>query len=492
MKTQSTLKKKAVRGVLWSFGDKLANQGSQFIIQVLLARLLLPEHFGLIGLVLVFNAISSSIVDSGFSQALIRERKVTQKDYSTIFFFNMAVSIFIYLILFMIAPLMSEFFEEPKLSLILRVLAIGIVINSFGIIPRVMFAREVDYKTLAKVNFATSIVSGMVAIYLALKGFGVWSLIARVLIMNVLQSFFSLLATRWVPTLIFSLSSFGRLFSFGWKLLISVLINTIYQNIYTLIIGKQFSTVQLGYYSNAYRFSNMVSQTLTSTIQRVAYPILSSIQDEEERLKQTYRKTIKITAFVLFPLMIGLAAVGEPLIALVFGEQWMPMVIYFQLLCLAGMLYPIQSINLNVLQVKGRSDLFLILEIIKIAVASVLIILAIWLETGILGLVGLAILNSYIALFINTYFSASEISYPIMEQIKDLTPIYIVSMIMGAVVFIIGKLLPYGSLLELIIQVFSGFVFYILGCTFKKVTELKTVYELLVPIVKKIKLLKAG
>lgn len=486
MSKQDSLQQKAIGGMFWSFGDKLANQGSQFVIQIILARLLVPENFGLVGLILVFNAISAVIVDSGFSNALIREKLVTQKDYSTVFYVNLAISVAIYVTLFLLAPMVSEFFNEPDLAFLIKVLALGIIINAFGIIPRVLFAREIDFKTMAKVNFTTSIVSGVSAVIFALSGFGVWSLIVRVLVMNIMQSVLSLWMTKWVPSLTFSMASFKRLFAFGWKLLASELINTFYQNIYTLIIGKQFSTIQLGYYTNAYRFSNMASETLTTTIRRVAYPILSSIQEEEERLKQAFKKIIKTTAFLIFPIMVGLAAIGEPLVALLLGKQWMPMVVYFQLLCMAGMLFPVHAINLNVLQVKGRSDLFLILEIIKITVASFFILLAILFNTGIIGLVMVVVVNSYIALFINTYFSGKEISYSMKEQMKDLAPIYISSLLMGALVYGVGQLLPENNLVKLSVQIISGLVIYIFACKLLRIRELIVVYELLMPLIRKI------
>ncbi|SDI33555.1 Membrane protein involved in the export of O-antigen and teichoic acid [Planococcus glaciei] len=490
MEKRNSLKGKAVGGVFWSFVDKLANQGSQFLIQIILARLLLPEHFGLIGLILVFNAISAAIVDSGFSNALIREKQVTQKDYSTVFYFNLMISIIIYALLYASAPVLSNFFNEPDFVFLLRVLALGIVINSFGMVPRVMFAREINFKTMTKVNLTTSVISGISAVLMALNGFGVWSLIARVLIMNVLQSVLSLWVTKWLPSITFSLASFRRLFGFGWKLLVAELINAFYQNVYTLIIGKQFSADQLGFYTNAYRFSNMASQTLTATIRRVAYPILSSIQEEEDRLKQAYRKIIKTTAFLIFPIMIGLAAVGEPLIEILLGNQWMPMLSYFQLLCLAGMLFPIQAINLNVLQVKGRSDLFLLLEIAKIVVAAFFIVLAIWLDTGIIGLVIVTVLMSYIALFINTYFSGREISYPVREQIKDLFPIYISSLVMGGVVLTVGEIVQSGNVIQLVSQSTAGVLFYIFICKCLKINELNDIYQLLIPIVRKIRFSK--
>lgn len=490
MEKPSSLKKKTIGGMLWSLGDLIGNQGIQFIIQIILARMLLPEHFGLIGMILVFVAISHTLIDSGFSQALIREQNVTQVDYSTVFYFNLAASIFIYLSLFAIAPAVSVFFGEPELINIIRILTLGIVINAFGIIPRAMYTKEVNFKTQAKVNMSASVVSGLVAVAFAFSGFGVWSLVVRTLALSLIQSVLLSLSKKWLPSPAFSGTSFKRLFGFGWKLLISSLINTIYMNIYFLIIGKYYSAGQLGYYTNASKFSDAASQTMTAAIQRVTYPVLSSIQDENARLKQGYKKVMKLTAFVIFPVMVGLGAVGEPLIYLIFGKQWMPMTIYFQFLCIAGMLYPIHALNLNILQVKGRSDLFLYLEIIKIIISAFFIFIVFWLNLGIIGLVGVIVLDNYLGLLINTYFSAKEIAYSMKEQLNDLFPIYLISMVMGVTVYLVGELLPDFMLLKLIIQISTGVAFYLVSSKMLKITELSMVLELMLPIIKKIKLAK--
>src|SRR5690606_7566313 len=275
MEKQNSLKKKTISGLLWSFGDLVGNQGGQFIIQVVLARMLLPEDFGLIGMILIFIAISNSITDSGFTQALIREQKVTQTDYSTVFYFNIAVSFFIYTLLYLTAPAISSFYSQPDLTMLIRVLSLGVIINSFAIIPRAMFTKEVNFKVQAKVNLTASILSGVFAVGAAFAGLGVWSLVIRQLTMNAVQSLFLSLSRKWMPSFVFSWKSFKRLFGFGWKLLISGLIDTIYTNIFFLIIGKQYSARSLGYYTNASKFSDVAAQTLTATLQRVTYPVLS-------------------------------------------------------------------------------------------------------------------------------------------------------------------------------------------------------------------------
>lgn len=487
MEKEKSLKKKTISGLLWSFGDMMGNQGVQFIIQIILARLLTPTDFGLIGMILVFVALSNSLVDSGFTQALIRDQKANQTDYSTVFYFNLAVSVFIYGVLFLSAPLISDFFNQDRLTSIIRVLSLGVIINAFSIIPRAMFTKEVNFKVQAKVNMTASLLSGAIAVTMAVAGFGVWSLVVRMLGLNLIQALLLAFSRRWLPSLIFSVISFKRLFGFGWKLLVSGLIDTTYNNIYYLIIGKQYAPSSLGHYTNAAKFSDVATQTLTATIQRVTYPVLSGIQEQHDRLKQSFQKIIKLSGFLIFPIMIGVAAVAEPLILLVFGQKWETMIPYFQLLCIAGMLYPIHALNLNVLQVKGRSDLFLYLEIIKTIVPTVLIFIVIWMDWGILALVATVVLDSYISLFINIYFSGREISYSVKEQIRDLLPIYLISLAMGAAVYIIGGIVPFSNLPTLILQISFGVVLYILICKLFKIQEFNTVFDLLVPIIKKIK-----
>ena len=492
MKQEKSLKKKTISGLLWSFGDMMGNQGIQFIIQIILARLLMPEDFGIIGMILVFVALSNSLVDSGFTQALIRDQKADQTDYSTVFYFNLAMSIVIYGILFLSAPLISDFFAVAQLTPIIRVLALGVIINAFSIIPRAMFTKEVNFKVQAKINMAASIFSGIIAVAMALTGFSVWSLVARMLALNLIQALLLVFYRRWLPSLVFSTASFKRLFGFGWKLLVSGLIDTAYNNIYYLIIGKQYTPASLGHYTNAAKFSDVATQTLTATIQRVTYPVLSGIQDQHERLKGSFRKIIKLSGFLIFPVMVGVAAVAEPLILLIFGEKWETMIPYFQLLCIAGMLYPIHALNLNILQVKGRSDLFLYLEIIKTIVPTVLIFIVIWMDWSITVLVATVVLDSYISLFINIYFSGREISYGIKEQIQDLLPIYAISLVMGVAVYGIGGLLPFSNLPTLILQIGLGVVLYILICKLFKIKEFDIVFDLLVPVIKKIKPAKTG
>lgn len=486
MRTNSNLKGKTISGLIWSFVELVAKDGTQFLIQVVLARLLLPEHFGLIGMILVFIAISNSIIDSGFSQALIREKNASQTDYSTIFYFNILISFIIYIILYVLAPTISRFFSEPELVLILRVLSISIIINSFALIPRTMLVKDINFKLQMKINISASISSGVISVCLALSGLGVWSLVFRTLSMNIIQTILLLITKRWKPSLVFSRNSFRRLFGFGWKLLVSGLIDTVFKNIYSLIIGKQYTSSQLGYYTNASKLSDTVVQTITLAIQKVTYPVLSNIQDNEEKLRYSYRKLIKLTAFMLFPVIIGLASIGDFVVNIIFGDKWLPMVGYFQLLCFAAMFYPIHVINLNILKVKGKSDTFLFITIQKKIILFVLILFAVWSKVGILGLIGVAIIDSFISLFINAYYSGKEIEYSARRQLLDLLPIFLMAMGMGTIVYFSSSFLPESTIIKIIVQPIIGVFVYIIGCKIFKIKELDLIYNLLVPFFKKI------
>lgn len=483
MMRNKSLKDKTISGFFWSISDLIANQGAKFVIQVILARLLVPEDFGIIGMITIFIAISQSIVDSGFKNALIREKDNSQDDLSTVFYFNFISAILLYFTLFTVAPLISRFYNEPQVTQILRVLGTAIIINSFGLIQRTILIKKIDFHTQTKISVISSIFSGIIAITFAYNGAGVWSLVIQTLIMQLVQSILLTFSNRWKPSFAFSIESFRRLFGFGWKILVSGLINTLYQNIYYVIIGKYFTTTTLGYYTNAQKLRDLASQSITTSVQKVSYPALSSIQDDDNRLKMGYKKIIKNSIFLTFPTMIGLAAVAEPFILVVFGEKWINSIQYFQILCFGGALFPLHAINLNVLQVKGRSDLFLRLEVIKKVVGVFSIIIILSLRLGVIGLVWAAALNSIIAYFINSYYSADIINYPIKEQIKDIIPITGVSVVMGVIVYLVGINLEANNLMKLLIQVIIGVISYISISKMVGVKELKTVYDLIRSII---------
>lgn len=423
---EESIKDKTVKGVGWSFVDNIASSGITFFVGLILARLLTPAEYGIMAMITIFIAVSNSIIDSGFSNALVRKINIQRIDYNTVFFFNLVVSFMMYLLLYIAAPAISTFFKEPILVEIVRVIGWILVINALAIIPRTIFVRNVDFKVQTKVSLISSIVSGIVGIGMALTGWGVWSLVGQQLSRQMLNTLFLWIYSSWRPMFEFSKESFKELFGFGSKLLLSGLLDTIYKNVYYIIIGRFYTSAQLGQYTRAEQFNIIFSSNLTSVVQRVSYPVLSSIQEESERLREAYRKVIKCTMLITFACMLGLAAVAKPLILILIGDKWLPAVGYLQIICFAGMLYPLHAINLNILQVKGRSDLFLKLEIVKkiIAIGPVLIGILYGIEYMLLG----SVVTSFVAYFLNSYYSAALISYPTMEQMKDILPTFLISL----------------------------------------------------------------
>lgn len=449
-----TLKQKTITGTIWSFIDSFANQGIQFIAGIVLARILSPREFGLIGMLTIFIALSQSFIDSGFTNALIRKKNCTQTDYSTVFYFNFVVGIIFYFILFFSAGSISVFFNEPQLELLLQVLGIGLILNALGIIQRTILTKDINFKLQTRVSIAASTLSGIIAIAMAFNGFGVWSLVALTLSRFGFTSFFLWMWAKWKPSLTFSTRSFKDLFSFGSKLLISGLIDTVYRNIYYFIIGKYFSAVELGYFTRADQFQALPSQQLTGVFGRVSYPILSTIQNDVKKLRNAYKQIIKSTMLITFVFMLGMAAIAKPMILTLIGEQWLPSVIYLQMLCFVGMFYPLHALNLNMLKVLGRSDLFLRLEIIKTVLAVPVIIIGILygIKIMILGM----LINTIIAYYLNSFWSGKLIGYSSFEQVKDILPSFLLAFTVAAIVYIIGNIIELSNILILVTQIITG------------------------------------
>ena len=448
-----SLKKKAIRGVSWSFVDNIASQGITFLVGIILARLLSPAEFGILGMITIFIAISNSIIDSGFSNALIRKNDAKRIDYNTVFIFNLVLSLVLYGVLYVASPAISRFFHEPQLVAITRVMGLLLLINALGIIQRTLLVKRVDFKTQTKVSVIASLGSAVVGVGMAWAGFGVWSLVGQQLSRQFLNTLFLWVFNRWRPLLEFSIQSFKELFSFGSKLLASGLIDTLFKNIYYIIIGRFYSAAQLGQYTRAEQFNMIFSSNLTSVIQRVSYPVLSSIQNEAERLREAYRRVIKSTMLVAFACMLGLAACAKPVILILIGEKWLVAAEYLQIICFSGMLYPLHAINLNILQVKGRSDLFLKLEIIKKGLAVLPITLGI--IYGIKVMLLAKVFNSFLAYYLNARYSKSMVNYSVKEQIADILPTFLVSLGVAGVMWGITWL-DLNVYLQLIVQVSVG------------------------------------
>lgn len=478
-----SLKSKTVKGASWSAIDTVANQGITFLVGLILARLLTPAEYGLIGIIIIFISVFNNIVDSGFSNALIRKKDADDIDYSTGFFTNLAFSIVLFAILFFCAPFIASFFSEPLLTPLLRVMGSIVIINALAIIQRTILVKRVDFKTQTYISLISSITSGVIGIFMAYKGFGVWSLVAQQISRQFLNTLFLWIFNRWIPKLIFSVKSFTELWSFGWKLLVSSLINTIWNEIYQVVIGKCYTPVALGHYTRAQQFASIFSSNLNTVVQRVTYPVLSTIQDDKERLKNGYKRIIRCTMLVTFTLMIGLIAVAKPMVVCLIGEQWLPCVPMLQLVSLNMMLYPLHSLNLNMLQVQGRSDLFLKLEIIKKSIAVGPLLLGIF--VGIYWMLASSILVGLISYYLNAYYSGPFMGYSIKEQIKDILPSLCVAVTMAIPVYLLSYA-PIHALGVFVAQLILGFVLVVLLCELIKLPEYIEIKNIAIPFIKRI------
>lgn len=474
----SSLKEKTVIGVVWSAIDRFSAQGIQFVFSILIARLLLPEDYGVIAMLGIFLGVSQAFIDSGFGAALIRKIDRTEVDFSTVFYFNIAVAVILYFILFSTAPAISRFYNTPQLEAVTKVVALNLIIGSLSGIHNAKLSIDINFKSRAKISIVSTFLTGLVGLWMAYNGYGVWALVVQSVFSSVIRTIMLWIVVKWHPQLVFSWKSFKELFSFGSKLLASGLLDNIYNNLYTLVIGKVFSPSVLGLYSKANAFAEFPSSNITGILQGVTFPVLSSIQNEETRLADAYKRFLKISAFIVFPMMVGLASVADPFIRLILTDKWEGSIYLLQIICFSMMWYPIHAINLNILQVKGRSDYFLKLEIIK-KVQGVLI-LCITVPMGIVAMCYGGVISSLISLFWNTFYTKRLIGYSFLDQMRDLLPILIHSLVMGIVVSLVVYCMP-NEWFKLVIGILSGVIYYIGGAyimRFPEVAELLAILKL--------------
>ncbi|MEO5967775.1 MAG: lipopolysaccharide biosynthesis protein [Ferruginibacter sp.] len=458
-----SLRKKALSGLIWTFAQQFSVQGISFIVSIVLARILLPAEFGIIGMITVFVAVGNSLVSSGLTQSLIRSKNLTQADYSTVFFFNILGSAVVYLIVFFSAPFIADFYKQEILTNILRIFCLSFLIDALTSIQIAKLTKELNFKAQMIVVIPSLIISGTLGIVLAYNGFGVWSIVYMTLAQKVLQTIQYWIRTKWYPSLIFDIQIFKEHFFFGYKLTLAELLDSFFKNIYQIIIGKFFSPTQVGYFTRADTIKQLPVYNISSALKKVTYPLFSSIQDDNVKLKSAYRQVMQLTLYIVCPVLVFMAILGEPLFRFLLTEKWLPAVPYFQILCFAGILQPIHSYNLNILKIKGRSDLYLKLEIYKkiIIVLSVLVSI----NFGIIGLIWGQLVISVLIFFVNTYYSGRFINYPTTEQMKDIFPVVAFSFVIGVVVYLLDLLLKYyhfHDLMRLIISPTIGVLLYII------------------------------
>ena len=460
-----SLKSETLSGLVWSILERFSVQGVQFLIMLVIARILNPRDYGMIGMLSIFLVVSAALVDSGFAQALIRKQNRTDIDCSTVLYFNIFVGVFLYLVLFEGSPLIATFFDEPLLEPLMKVLGLVLVINSLSVVQRALLTAEMDFKSQAVVSFVSATLSGLVGIYLACNGYQVWALVYSSIISSVVNTSGLWFCSKWRPRLCFSRESFCSMFPFGSKLMVSGIIDALYNNLYPFIIGKFFSASYLGYYTRAKNFSDLPSSNLTGIMQKVTYPILCKLQDDDNDIIKIYRRFLKSSAFVVFPLMCLLAGISHPLITILIGKKWDFAATLLIPLCFGMMFHPIHALNLNILQVKGRSDLFLKLEIYKKSIGLLLIFISV--PFGIMAMCYMCIVLSIICLFINTYYTGKLYNLGVGVQFRDLLPTLMMSILIFASSYL-TTLLFSNSILQLLFGTCIGiFGWVCISCIFR-------------------------
>lgn len=456
-----SLRKQAISGLVWTFAQQFGNQIVSFIISIILARLLLPEEFGLIGMVLVFITIGQALSDAGLTQSLIRDKKVDQEDLSTVFFFNLAASIMVYFLIFFAAPFIADFYNQEVLVNIIRVLTISFIISAFGAIQSTRLTKMMNFKTQTVISIPSTVASGILGVGLAYGGFGVWSLVWMRIVDSGIRTIQLWIYSKWSPSFLFNFEKFKDHFNFGYKITLSGLLDSIFSNIYIIIIGKYFAVSQVGFYTRAQTMQKLPVINISKALNKVTYPLFAQIQDDNFRLKKVNKQIMQMVVFIIAPILIFAAVLAEPIFRFLLTEKWLPAVPYFQILCVSGILYPINAYNLNILKVKGRSDLFLKLEVVKKSLIAVSIVIAI--QFGIYGLLISQAILSIIAFYINSHYTNRFINYSSWEQTKDIVPIILMALIIGGGMYLLDTFLflkDIGDVLRILIGNLAGILGY--------------------------------
>ena len=482
---EQSLKDKTVKGTFWSATDSFLGQGVLFLVGIVLARLLSPEEYGLIGIVIIFTTVMTAIMDSGFSSALIRKIEVTDEDYNTLFIFNLIVSLALFAMLYAGAPWIAQFFERSQLIALVRVMGSILILQSLCIVQETILKRRIDFKTRTKASFISAITSGAIGIGMAFWGYGVWSLVGQQLSRQFIYTCCLWIFNHWWPKLKFSVESLCYMWGFGWKLLLSGMLEKLWTELKKVVVSKYYSPATLGQYTKSGEFAKIFSSNFTGIIQRVTYPVLAQVQDNKTRMMSAYRRVIKTTMFVTSICMFFLGAVSEPLFYCLIGPKWHVAATFLPLICIARSIYPLQAINLNMLKVQGRTDVFLYLEIAKKTI--LLIPLFIGAFIGIYWMLIASIGTSIIAFFLNSYYSGKNLGYTSWMQLKDVAPSFGVATAVALSVFFL-KYLPLSYWIVFPIQVVVGICVFFLICETIKLSEYLEVKGIMKDYIYKLKM----
>lgn len=470
------LKTRTLNNMLWRFAERCGAQGVTFVVSIILARLLDPSVYGTVALLTVFINILNVFVDSGMGSSLIQKKKVDEYDFSTVFVFNMMMCFSLYLLLFFFSPVIAKFYDNSSLIPLLRILGLTLIISGFRNIQQAYVSRHLMFRKFFFSTLGGTIIAACVGIFMAYQGFGAWSLVVQQVVNSLIDTIILYFTVKWRPHFYFSNERFGGLFSFGWKLLVSSLIDTIYNEIRQLIVGKFYSSSKLAYYNQGMKFPYFIITNINTTIDSVLLPVMSKVQDDKKRVKSMMRRSIKMSTYVIAPVMIGLASISQPLISIVLTEKWLGCVPFLRIFCITYIFYPIHTANLNAIKAMGRSDLFLKLEIIKKVVNTVTIVIAIF--YGPLAMAYSLLVTSFINQIVNSWPNKYLMNYSYLEQLKDILPNILLAVLMGIGIMPIS-MLNMSNLLIIIIQIFLGIVIYVVGSILFRMDSFYYIYDLL-------------
>lgn len=459
MTGEGSLKAKTFKGTVWGALERFSSQGISFVVMIIMARILTPADYGLVGMVLVFVNVAQVLVDSGFSQALIHKQDRTQTDNSTAFYFNVALGIVFYVAMWFLAPAFSRFYNEPQLLWITRAVSLAILFNALGVVQRALFMVDIDFKTQAKASLLAAGVAGAAGIIMAYTGWGVWSIVAYNVINLGMNTGFLWIFSRWRPTWQFSWNSFKSIFSFGSKLALSGMLHTLYLSGFNLVIGKIYKASDLGFYTRGQQFVSFFSSNISGILQRVTYPVLCRFQDDDTQLAGAFIKMVRVSSLVVFALMMGMVGVARPMIGMLLGERWMFSATLMQILCCGYMWFSLYSINLNILLVKGKTGLYLRLEIIK----KILFIgvLCIAVPFGLDMMCWAVVINSLIEVLVNSFYTGRLIGVTIWKQFVDLIPAFLYSVSMGCIAWVVATFVPGPYFVKFCAGVASGIIYFV-------------------------------
>lgn len=445
--------------ILWRFLERCGAQGVAFIVSLVLARILDPNLYGIIALVSVFIAVMQVFVDSGMGNALIQKKDADDLDFSTVFFFNTFVCILLYGVMYLVAPLIASFYEMPILTPIVRVLSLTLIISGVKNVQQAYVSRNLMFRKFFFSTLGGTIGAGIIGIWMAVKGFGVWALVAQNLINTTIDTIILWITVKWRPKKMFSISRLKSLFTYGWKLLVSALIDTGYNNLRSLIIGKLYTSSDLAFFNRGKQFPNLIVTNINTAIDSVLLPTMSKVQDDKNRVRDMTRRAIKTSTFIMMPIMMGLAVCAEPIVRLILTEKWLPTVFFLRIFCFTYAFYPIHTANLNAIKAMGRSDLFLKLEIIKKVVGLSALVSTMFISVEAMALSLLA--TSIMSQLINSWPNRKLLDYGYRNQLMDMFPQISLSLVMGVIVLSV-RLLGYTELVTLIIQVPLGICVYVI------------------------------